>query len=160
MKTIIRILSLVVLLACTVVFPSCSDDDNKPKVKTVAVNYATINGSWKLSKWCGKPLPEGNYCYIEFDRTSHTYKMYDNMQSMYARFTSGSFTLEENPYLGTLISGVYDFGNGNWNHKYIISDMLETGSMVWTVSDNSADFSQYVRVESVPQEIIDECRSE
>lgn len=160
MKTICKILFLATIIANTTVLSSCSKDDNEPAAKTIAVNYVTINGVWKLSKWCGNDLPEGNYCYIVFDRINHTYKMYDNMQSMYAHYTTGTFTIKEDPYLGSVISGMYDFGNGKWNHEYIVSEMLETGSMVWTVSGNADDYSLYVRAESVPQDIIDECRGE
>lgn len=160
MKTIFRILCLATLLANTAFFSSCSKDEELPKVNTIAVNYVTINGAWQLTEWCGKPLPQGDYCYIVFDRTNYTYKMYDNLKSMYAHYTTGSFTLEQDPHLGDIISGNYDFGNGKWNNKYIITDMLETGSMVWTVSNKPADFSKYVRVANVPQEIIDECRKE
>eukprot|EP00975_Prorocentrum_lima_P066602 12910107-Prorocentrum_lima.AAC.1 len=65
--------------------------------------------------------------------------MYQKFDSMYARYITGSFSIENNPYLGYIISGVYDYGNGDWNNKYIVTDLLESGSMTWTSKDDESD---------------------
>ena len=36
------------------------------------------------------------------------------------------FSIENDPYLGYVISGEYDFGNGDWNNDYIVTDLLES----------------------------------
>ena len=45
-----------------------------------------------------------------------------------------------------IISGEYDFGNGDWNHDYIVTDLLESGSMIWTAKDDDNDVSKYLVV--------------
>lgn len=152
MKTIFRILTLVML---SISFTACSHDDELVIVK-LDVNYANLNGTWKLTEWNGAPLADGIYCYIELFRKDHTFKMYHNMDSMYARLITGTFQLEDDPYLGTVIRGEYDYGQGEWNNEYIITDLLETGSMIWTVNGNATDVSKYERCDAVPDEIIEE----
>ena len=55
-------------------------------------------------------------------------------------------------------SGEYDFGNGEWNNKYIVTDLLESGSMIWTAKDNENDVNKYIRCEKVPENIIAEAK--
>mgnify|MGYP001511974435 CR=1 FL=1 len=57
-----------------------------------------------------------------------------------------------------LISGEYDFGNGEWNNDYIVTDLLEAGSMIWTAKDDAGDVSKYVRCDEVPSKIVEEAR--
>ena len=71
---------------------------------------------------------------------------------------TGHFSLENDPYLGYIISGEYDFGNGDWNNDYIVTDLLESGSMIWTAKDDDNDVSKYVRCEKVPASIIEEAK--
>ena len=52
----------------------------------------------------------------------------------------------------------YDFGNGEWNNKYIVTDLLESGSMIWTAKDNENDVNKYIRCEKVPENIIAEAK--
>ena len=66
--------------------------------------------------------------------------------------------LKNDPYLGYIISGEYDFGNGDWNNDYIVTDLLESGSMIWTAKDDDNDVSKYVRCEKVPASIIEEAK--
>ncbi len=55
-----------------------------------------------------------------------------------------------------VISGTYDYENGDWNNEYIVTDLLETGSMIWTVKDDKSDVCRYVRCEKVPDDVIAE----
>lgn len=79
---------------------------------------------------------------------------------MYARYITGDFSIEKDPYLGYVISGEYDFGNGEWNNDYIVTDLLEAGSMIWTAKDDAGDVSKYVRCDEVPSKIVEEARAD
>lgn len=84
--------------------------------------------------------------------------MYQKFDSMYARYITGNFSIEVDPYLGSIISGDYDFGNGDWNNKYIVTDLLKSGSMIWTAKDDETDVNKYIRCDKVPEEIIAEAK--
>lgn len=155
MKTIIK---LAALFACLLCFASC--DDDTPAVTSLEVTPANLNGTWKLSEWNGQPLDENLYFYIIFNRRDRTFEVYQNMESMYAFYQSGSFIIETDPYVGYIISGEYDFGNGSWNHEYVVTDLMPEGSMVWTAKDNASDVQKFVRCDGVPQDIIDESAKE
>ena len=86
--------------------------------------------------------------------------MYQKFDSMYARYSTGDFSIKDDLYLGAVISGVYDFGNGSWNNEYIITDLLSSGPMIWTAKDNENDINKYVRCEKVPEEIVAEAKAE
>ena len=79
---------------------------------------------------------------------------------MYARLITGTFEIEKDTYLGYVLSGTYDYGQGNWNNEYLVTDLLETGSMIWTVNGNKDDVSKYERCDKVPDEVIEEARTE
>ena len=153
MKNIFKLTALAVFLCCLV---SCDDDE--PIIPTLEVTPANLNGTWELSEWNGAPLAEGTYCYITFNRKEQTFEMYQKFDSMYARYITGSFSIKNDPYLGAVISGEYDFGNGEWNNKYIVTDLLESGSMIWTAKDNENDVNKYIRCEKVPENIIAEAK--
>ncbi|WP_018666152.1 lipocalin family protein [Bacteroides gallinarum] len=153
MKNIFNLMALFAFLCC---FSACDDDE--AVIPTLAVTPANLNGTWELAEWNGQPLAEGTYCYVTFDRKEQTFEMYQKFDSMYARHITGGFSIEEDPYLGSVIDGVYDYGNGEWNNKYIVTDLLETGSMIWTAKDNENDVNKYVRCEAVPEDIIAEAK--
>ena len=119
---------------------------------------ANLNGTWELSEWNGTPLAEGTYCYVVFQPQGTDFlKMYQKFDSMYARYITGSFSIKTT-LSGAVISGEYDFGNGEWNNKYIVTDLLESGSMIWTAKDNENDVNKYIRCEKVPENIIAEAK--
>lgn len=153
MKTLFRIMALFMLLFS---FSACEDEDEP--VSSLEVNPANLNGTWRLEEWNGQPLAEGTYCYITFARKDKTYKMYQKFDSMYARYITGKFDIELDDYLGYIISGNYDYGNGDWNNKYIVTDLLPSGSMIWTVEEDADDVSKYVRCDGVPSSIIEEIK--
>ena len=153
MKNIFNLMALFAFLCC---FSACDDDE--AVIPTLAVTPANLNGTWELAEWNGQPLAEGTYCYVTFDRKEQTFEMYQKFDSMYARHITGGFSIEEDPYLGSVIDGVYDYGNGEWNNKYIVTDLLETGSMIWTAKDNENDVNKYVRCEKIPEDIVKEAK--
>lgn len=154
MKTIFKLMTLFLLF---VGFTACSDDD-EPVVEQLEVTPANLNGTWKLVEWNGEALSDDCYCYITFSRKDRTYKMYDKFSSMYPTLKTGSFDITVERNLGYVISGNYDFGNGTWANKYIVSDLLATVTMVWTVKDNANDVQKFERCDKVPSEIVDEAR--
>ncbi|MCD8312865.1 MAG: lipocalin family protein [Bacteroidales bacterium] len=165
MNRILKMTALLPTLMMVFGFVAC----NKEKTDTVEyldVTYANLNGTWLLSEWDGVTVDtdaatagEGTYCYITFDRREHTFTMYQNFDSMYARRITGSFSLATDAYLGEVVSGKYDYDNGAWNHDYIISNLL-SDSMVWTATDDPLDVCLYVRVDEVPEEIVAEARDD
>lgn len=152
MKTLFRMMALFALLFC---FASCNDDE-EAKVPTLEVNAANLDGTWKLTEWNGESLADGTYCYITFIRKDKTFKIYQKFDSMYARLITGTFAIEEDDYLGYVISGTYDYQMGDWNKEYIVTDLLQSGSMIWTVKNDNTDVSKYERCDKVPSEIIGE----
>lgn len=153
MKNILKICALLLMPIC---FTSCSDDSDQITIPTLEINYVTIHGDWVLSEINGAELPEGVYMYINFDRSEKTFTIFQNFDSMYGRKITGEFEIEKDYYKGYILSGEYDFDNGKWNNKYIVTDMLESGSMVWTADGNENDVCKYVRCDSIPQHVIDE----
>lgn len=148
-------MALFAFLFC---FAAC--DDNEQVIPTLEVTPANLHGTWKLSEWNGAPLAEGTYCYITFNRKELTFEMYQKFDSMYARYITGSFRVEVDPHLGFIISGDYDFGKGDWNDEYIVTDLLENGSMIWTAKNNKNDVCKYIRCEKIPDEIVAEAKAE
>ena len=145
---IVKVLMLLVISLMTV---SCSDDEIP--VQTLEVIPVNLHGTWKLQELNGTELPEGFYVYIDFNRKG-SFKLYQNNDSMYPRCITGSFTIEEDERIGSVISGVYDFEQGAWNNEYIVTDLLESGSMVWTAKDGD-EVSKYVRVDEIPSDILE-----
>jgi hypothetical protein len=72
---------------------------------------------------------------------------------MYARCITGEFFLEKDDKWGDVINGTYDYGMGEWNNSYVITDLLESGSMIWTVRGDDSDISKYERCSKVPDDI-------
>ena len=52
---------------------------------------------------------------------------------------------------------IRDYENGDWNNEYIVTDLMQSGSMVWTVKEGT-EVSKYVRVDKVPDEIVEEAK--
>lgn len=153
-KYIFKTLTLFIAVFCL----SACEKDEEAGPAVLEVTPANLNGTWRLVERNGKPLPEETYCYIEFIRRDKTFRMYDNFDSMYAVLKTGKFEIEKDDWIGYIISGKYDYGKGEWNSSYIVSELLETGSMVWTVKDESSDTQKFERCDGVPQEIQDEAR--
>ena len=65
--------------------------------------------------------------------------------------------LKKKKNLGYIISGDYDFGNGEWANSYIVTDLLAT-SMIWTIKDTPSDIQKFERCDRVPEEIENEVR--
>mgnify|MGYP000082027377 FL=1 len=153
MKILFRIMTLSMLLFS---FIACEDEE-EAKEKSLEVTPVNLNGTWQLAEWNGQPLTEGTYCYITFARKDKTFKMYQKFDSMYARYLTGSFNIEKDDYLGYIISGKYDYSLGGcWNNSYIVTELLPSGSMIWTVKGDVEDISKYIRCNEVPAAVREE----
>ncbi len=156
-----KFLYLFILPFLVVGFSACSDDDTETSPVVLPVTPANLDGTWMLASWQGAPLADGTYCYVVFHRGERTFEMYQKFDSMYPRYITGSFTTKQDPRLGYVISGVYDFGRGDWAHRYIVTDLLESGVMTWTAEDRTDDVSLYVRCpEGVPADVVEASRAE
>ena len=145
MKNIFRIAMLFTLLLSTA---ACSNSNDNKVFEEAALeaSYINIAGTWGLTEWNGQSI-ETIYTYITFDRRERTFVMYQNMDSMYPRKITGSFSLskDENDESIDLISGDYDYDNGKWNNTYEIKIYKE--KMIWTVVGDASDVSVYTRSE-------------
>ncbi len=141
-------------------FQSCSDDDKKIIEPSLEVNYANIAGTWMLAEWNnGEPVNTDTYCYIYFDRKERTFKMYQKFDSMYARCITGTYNIDKDKELGYIINGIYDYGMGEWNNSYIVTNLYASGTMVWTAKDDKENVCKYIRCDAIPQDIIDEAKA-
>ena len=150
MKTFFKILLLSVFLFGVT---ACGNDDDETKDITLEVNYANLNGTWRLTNWNGEEMNDDNsYVYIEFDRKEHTYVMYEKISTGKAWKRTGDFLITKEEEWGTILSGKYDYGVGPWNAEYIVTD-LTSDTMKWTVKDDASDVSLYTRCNGIPADI-------
>lgn len=129
---------------------SCSDDEEYVE-PILDVTPNNIAGEWCLESWNDAPLAEGSYVYISFERADRTYTLYQNVDSAPARTLTGRYYITTDMELGAVIRGDYDFGVGEWAHRYIVKD-LTAKSMTWIAKDNPDDVSVYVRCE-IPEQV-------
>lgn len=141
--------AFLALMAVTMM-TSCSDDEAYQE-PTLDVTPNNIAGSWRLQSWSGGELAEGSFVYIDFVRADRTYTLYQNIDSHQTRTITGRYYIETDAELGAIIRGSYDYGNGEWSHRYIVTNLTEN-SMVWTAKDNAEDVSIYVRA-SIPADL-------
>lgn len=156
MKNIFKLMILLIFTCC---FTACDDDEEISQ--TFPVTAANLNGVWKMTEWNnGEALPEELYTYIVFDRKEQTFEIFGNINSMYADYFTGEFKIKNDPYLGSVISGEYNFGLGPWESEYIVTDFFPNGSMVWTATKDSDNVRKFVRCDKVPDEIVEESKKE
>jgi hypothetical protein len=141
MKRIFRL--FVLAMMATAVAVSCNDKEDYVE-PTLDVTPNNIAGCWSLDSWSGGELSEGSYVYIDFVRADKTYTLYQNIDSQYMRAITGHYFIYTDDEKGAIIRGNYDYGNGDWSHRYVVTELTE-GRMVWTALDNPADVSVYIR---------------
>lgn len=129
---------------------SCSDDEEYVE-PILDVTPNNIAGEWCLESWNDAPLAEGSYVYISFERADRTYTLYQNVDSAPFRTLTGRYYITTDMELGAVIRGDYDFGVGEWTHRYVVKD-LTAKSMTWIAKDNPDDVSVYVRCE-IPEQV-------
>ena len=140
-------------LMLVLVLASCTrDEETAPQQLEVTPN--NISGIWTLSEVNGESLPDGLYCYIQFVRRDRSYTMYQKFDSMYPRRLTGSYEITKDEYKGYILSGKYDYGTGDWNNSYIVTELYEE-SMLLTVDASNGEVCKYVRCNEVPADIVE-----
>ena len=149
MRLINRLLA-VILMATTLSLSSCEKPAPLPTEERIAVTYAALDGSWQLTMWQGAELAEETYLYIIFDRKEHRYTMWDNIDSMYATDTTGSFSISEEEDGSYTLTGTYDYGMGEWSYAYMVT--LDEGGnrMVWRAR-GASEVMVFKRVAEIPE---------
>ena len=142
----------IAVLALAVATMSACEDDKTYADPGLEVTPHNLSGTWQLAEWQGAPLAEGTFVYIELTRKDQLFSMYQNVDSVLPRELTGRFAITTDEELGAIVMGQYDFGLGDWNHQYIVTE-LHADSMVWTAKDNPEDVSLYVRCASIPDEV-------
>lgn len=141
MKRIFRLFVWAIMV--TAVAVSCNDKDEYVE-PTLDVTPNNIAGCWVLDSWSGGELNESSYVYIDFVRADKTYTLYQNIDSQYMRTITGHYFIYTDDEKGAIIRGNYDYGNGDWAHRYVVTELTKD-RMVWTALDNPADVSIYLR---------------
>ena len=136
-KTIFAVVAIFAMSACT-------EKINTSEYLDVTPN--NIAGSWRLESSCGEPLAEGLYVYINFNRKERSFEMFQNTDSFSTRYITGRYFIYTDAEAGAIIRGDYNYGNGEWAHRYVVSD-LTSKRMTWTALDNSDYVDVYVRCE-------------
>ena len=157
MKNLLKI-SLLLLLA--VGLTAC-DNDKSYEDPGLDVTLYNLSGTWQLET-CnnGQPLAEGSYVYMELSyRDGNRITIYQNVDSFGPRRITGTFNIDTDEALGSIIFGEYDYGNGNWLHDYIVRNLF-TSRMTWIATDDPQDVSVYKRCQEIPQEILDAYKDE
>lgn len=131
-----------VMVAFAVVMVGCTKPDHNG-VAYLDVTPNNIAGVWRMESYDnGKQLAEGSYYYIVFDRAERTFVTYDNLGSMGAYKSSGRYDIVTDG--AAIIRGMYDFGNGDWEHQYYVRN-LTLDSMQWVAVDDKSIVQVYVR---------------
>lgn len=151
-----KITNLLMLFAIAL-FAACDDpiDTTEP---TLEVKPYNLEGTWQLAEWNGASLADSTYVYLVLDRKL-TFEIYQNTASMYPMLYTGTYELEEDWRVGDVISGKYDYEQGAWNHEYVITNLYKE-SMTWTSKGDAADVQKFVRVDKVPDEIVEAVRKQ
>ena len=149
MRQINRLLATLLIAAATLI-AGCEKPTSQPTKKPMAVTYAALNGCWKLTKWQGEAMAEDTFLYIEFDRTQRRYTMWDNIDSMYATDTTGTYAISEEEDGTYTLTGTYDYGLGDWSEQYNVVLYDEGNTMLWRAR-GAAQTMEYVRVAERPE---------
>lgn len=147
-----RIFNLTLLLLFLVTMTSCDKPAPLPQEESIAVSYDSIAGCWELSDLQGVPLDENTHLYIYLNYEG-TFEMWDNLDSMYLRKTTGcySITTEED---GTYtISGSYDNGVGKWSNDYRVTLSNEGLGMEWQSRGDIHEIMKFVFLGDFPDDI-------
>ena len=152
MKNFLKATAILLVVLC---FSACSNDVViAPENLEVTPN--NISGYWMLSKINGQEIPEDLFCYVEYIRKDRKFVMYQKFDSMYPRRITGVYNIEPDKYGNPILSGTYDYsmGNGSWNNKYFVTELLEN-SMVLKADSENAEICRYVRCYEIPADIIE-----
>ena len=148
---IFKPLYATLLLVAALIATGCEKPAPLPQEQTIAVTYSAIDGCWQLALWQGAPLADDTYLYIEFDRREKHFVMWDNLNSMYATDKTGTFAITQEEDGTYTLSGIYDYGLGNWSCDYQVSLNNQGNEMKWTSRSGSFQAMDFVRIDEIPE---------
>lgn len=134
-------------------FGSCDNGIDDIAPETLEVTPHNISGVWQLMEFNGLTLPDSAYCYIEYIRKDKKFVMYQKFDSMYPRRITGTYSIENDVKKGAVLSGKYDYGMGEWNSKYIVSELYEDGMLL--IAESGDEICRYMRCNEVPSSVLD-----
>ena len=77
--------------------------------------------------------------------------MWDNLNSMYATDTSGTFTITPEEDGTYTLSGTYDYGVGDWNNEYRVTLSEGGNRMIWWTKREPCEVMEFHRIEEIPE---------
>lgn len=151
-----RLFRLMILVTATLAttLMSCEkpvpmDDTDEP---TIEITDESIEGYWQLTHLNGAEISDDTELYIEFNPEEHRYTMWDNINSMYLRQTTGAYSLTTEEDGTYTLRGNYDNGVGDWNEEYRVV-MLKGERFQWWSRTTGSCFEFKFAIE-VPEEIM------
>lgn len=142
-----KLLRIAVALSAVALSFACTKD-NGPANTGLEVTPNNISGIWSLTEFCGEPLVEGVYCYMDIQRRDKKYVSYQNITGTpnVAVKDTGRYDL----YEGDVIKGVRDYNFSEyWEHAFTISGLTDD-RMVWTATDDPDLVLVFVKCDSIP----------
>ena len=154
MKKFIEAAAAMLLLMAATVLAGCGNSDDTPAGEPqLDVTPHNMEGSWSVSLWNGHRLDEDSYVYLKLIRKDRTFELYENLGSFSTRKVTGEYNIYTDDERGAMIRGMYDYGNGDWSHRYVVTS-LTASQMVWRAADDEDVVTVYERVESIPDHIV------
>ena len=150
-------LKTVAIFLAVFSFAACSNDDADFASKSLEVTPHNMSGYWMLSEYNGQEIPEGLFCYVEYIRKNRKFVIYQKFDSMYPRRITGVYSIEKDKYGKYILSGKYDYGMGEWNNKYFVTELHEN-SMILTSDSENAEISKYIRCNEIPEDVIESAK--
>lgn len=146
-----KIKSIFAVLAVALVSVACGKEE--PVATYLEVTPNNISGEWKLVQWSGEALDADTYFYIDLVRKDRKYTIYQNFDSMgdMPHKITGEFNIELSDFGDPIIRGSYDYSEGFWSHRYMVTKLTET-SMVWTAVDDESFVQKFERC-TIPAEL-------
>ncbi len=147
-----KIKSIFAVLAVAMVSVACGKEEPVKEVE-LDVTPNNVAGEWKLVQWNGEGLDADTYFYIDLVRKERKFTIYQNFDSMgeMPHIVTGEFNIELSDIGEPIVRGMYDYSEGFWSHKYLVTSLTKT-TMVWT-SVEDPDFVQKFERCPVPAEL-------
>ena len=139
-----KITNFAIVMLCAVVALACTEKSGVVE-EFLDVTPNNISGVWSMESYDnGHTLGEGVYYYIEFERKDKTFTSYDISGSMHTVKRSGRYDIYTDG--AAIIRGLYDYGQGDWEHRSYVRDLTKD-RMVWVAVDDESIVQVYVRAE-------------
>ena len=142
--TALAAVAMILIVSCSKVNPA---DESEVLLE---VNASNLHGNWQLETINGAAVEEGALFYINFNRSSQEFKIWENLTSIPSsyNYSEGTFALYTDPALGVYIRGV-DNVKEEWSDLYVIKE-LTRNRMVWVGVNNPTFTQTFRRVSTIP----------